>query len=306
MNKGWQLALLALSIFAGIAFPALAAFFKPFLLPLIFLLFLSAVLQVSFSDAATAATGDHAGWITLLWQLLGLPLLFTVLLKPFLSDQLYLFAVIAMCTGSITATTALSRLFNLNSALSLVVGLAGAILMPVPLYIFLRFLLGHAVSLDLTAYSIRSVIFIVMPIVVAFVIRKIISPEADIRLQQKMPSVAMLILVFFGLAVMDGVGEMLLNDPLRLMSYLVLAFGISIGVQLISYFVLSFLGPRDATTGALLCAYRNMGMVAAIAGTSIAGSTHGEDFFIFLGVWQLPMYVLPLLLQRCYVNRRFI
>ena len=298
LNKGWQLPLLALSIFAGIAFPALAAFFKPYLLPLIFIGFLSAVLQVSFSDAAHAATGDRAIWIVLIWQLLGLPLLFFIVLKPFLSDQLYLFAVIAMCTGSITATTALSRLFNLNSALSLVAGMAGAILMPVPLYIFLQLLLGPEVSLDLTAYSIRSVFFIVVPFVVAFFIRKLISHEADIRLQENMPSVAMVFLVFFGLAVMDGVGELMFSDPHRLLSYVALAFGISIGVQLITFFVLFFLGARDATTCALLCAYRNVGFVAAIAGSSL-----GEDFFIFLGVWQFPMYVLPLLLRRFYENR---
>ena len=304
MGKGWHLALLASSIFIGIAFPSLAAFFKPFLLPLIFLLFLSAVLQVSFSDATHAAVGDRASWITLLWQLLGLPVLCFILLKPFLSDQLHLFAVVSMCTGSITATTALSRLFNLNSALSLVTGLAGAILMPLPLYVFLKLLLDSEVSLDLSVYSFRCVVFVVLPLVLAFVIRKIISPETDNWLQKKMPSVAMVLLVFFGLAVMDGVGDLIFSDPHRVLSYLALAFGISIGVQLVSYSALSFLGPRDATTGALLCAYRNLGLVAAIAGSSITNTDVGKDFFIFLGVWQLPMYVLPLLLRQCYENRR--
>jgi len=297
MSKGWQLALLAASIFIGIAVPPLAAVFKPLLLPLIFLLFLSAVLQVSFGDAAQTAVKDRATWIVLLWQLLVLPLLFYMLLKPVLSQQLHLFAVISMCTGAITATTALSRLFNLNSALSLVVGMAGAVLMPVPLYVFLRLLLGAEVEIDLSVYLQRTFIFIVAPIVVAFLIRKMVSIHTDVWLQKKMPSVAMLLLVFFGLAVMDGVGELMLSDPYRLLSYMVLAFCISIGVQLLSFIALYFLGARDATTGALLCAYRNMGLVAAIAGTSL-----GEDFFIFLGVWQFPMYILPLVLRRFYEN----
>ncbi len=298
--------MLALSIFIGIAFPALAALFKPLLLPLIFLLFLSAVLQVSFTDATHAAVGHHASWITLVWQLLGLPMLCFVLLKPFLSEELHLFAVVSMCTGSITATTALSRLFNLNSALSLVVGLIGAVLMPLPLYVFLQLLLGSDVSLDINAYSVRCIVFVVIPIVVAYVIRKIVSPEVDGWLQKKMPSVAMVLLVFFGVAVMDGVTELMFSDPYRLLSYLVLAFAISIGVQLISFYALSFLGPQDATTGALLCAYRNMGLVAAIAGSSIAESSIGEGFFIFLGVWQLPMYILPLVLRRYYEKRKII
>lgn len=297
MNNGRQLGLLAASIFLGIAFPPLAAFFKPFLMPLIFLLFLSAVLQVSFSDAAHAAVSDFSSVITLIWQLLLLPLIFFVVLKPVLSEQLYLFAVVSMCTGAITATTALSRLFNLNSALSLVVGIAGAVLMPLPLYVFLTLLGDGDVQIDLVTYTVRIFVFIFLPFLVAFGIRRVISAETDRLLQQKMPQFALLLLVFFGLAVMDGVGELMISDPYRLFSFVVLAFGISIGVQLLSYFALGFLGRRNATTVALLCAYRNMGLVAAIAGPSL-----GQEFFIFLGVWQLPMYILPWVLRRFYTS----
>lgn len=279
--------------------PQLAAFFKPFLLPLIFLLFLSAVLQVSFEDALQTASKDKSVWIVLLWQLLVLPMLFYFITRPLLSSQLQLFAVISMCTGAITATTALSRLFDLNSALSLVVGLLGAVLMPIPLYFFLQLLVDDNVTLDLYAYSVRIVVFILLPLVVAYLLRKIISLEADRWLQSMMPSVSLVLLVFFGLAVMDGVGELMLRDPARLLSYVLLAFGISLTVHMLSYIGLLFLGKRNATTAALLSAYRNMGLVAAIAGASL-----GEDFFIFLGVWQLPMYLLPLLLRRFYELHR--
>jgi len=297
LNKGWQLALLAVSIFVGIAFPALASFFRPFLLPLIFLLFLSAILQVSFGDAVQAAIYDRSSWITLLWQLLILPLLLFISLKPFLSQQLHTFAVVSMSAGAITATTAFSRLFHLNSAMSLVVCIAGAVLMPLPLYLVLKLLVVTDVSIDLQAYSFRIVVFILLPFLIAFVLRKLVKPEFDTWIQQKMPSVAMVLLVFFGIAVMDGVGELMFVDPAKLFGYVLLAFGLSLGVQLLSYFALLFLGRRDATTAAMLCAYRNMGLVAAIAGSSL-----GEDFFIFLGVWQFPMYLLPLLLRRFYQN----
>ena len=297
MNKTWQLALLAVSIFLGIAFPQLAAFCKPVLLPIIFLLFLCAVLQVSFTDAITTAVNEKSSWITLVWQLLLLPLLLFVFLRPILSEQLHSFAVVSMCAGSITATTALARLFNLNSSLALVACIGGAVLMPLPLYFFLMLLTGSEVSLDLKVYSIRIFVFIVVPIVLAVVIRKIVSLSTDEWLMRKMPTVALGLLMVFGLAVMDGVGELMLSDPKRLVSYMALAFGISIGVQLLTYFGLYFLGRRNATTAAMLCSYRNMGLVAAIAGPVL-----GEDFFIFLGVWQFPMYLLPWLLQKLYVT----
>jgi len=295
LSNGWQLGLLSISIFAGIAFPPLAAFFKPFLLPLIFLLFLSAVLQVSFSAAVHTALSDKAVWISLIWQLLVLPLVFFIGLKPLLTEQLHLFAVVSMCTGAITATTALSRLFGLNGALSLVVCVAGAVLMPLPLFLFLTVLGEVTAQLDLTAYVVRIAVFIVLPFLIAFFIRKLITAEMDALLEEKMPQFALLLLVFFGLAVMDGVGALMLSDPHRLLSYVLLAFGISIGVQLLSYLALGFLGESDAKTIAMLCAYRNMGLVAAIAGPAL-----GQEFFIFLGVWQLPMYMLPYLLRKFY------
>jgi len=40
---------------------------------------------------------------------------------------------------------------------------------------------------------------------------------------------------------------------------------------------------------------KNMGLVAAIAGASL-----GEHFFIYVGVWQLPMYTLPKILEKIY------
>lgn len=284
-----------MSIFVGILYPPAAALFKPFLLPLIFLLFLAAVLQVSFTDATQVAFRDRTVWILLFWQLIVLPTLFYIFLKPFLLPQLHLFAVVSVCASSITATTALCRLFNLNDALSLVAGLAGAILMPLPLYVFLQLMTGAETVIDMQTYGMRTFIFIALPILLAWLLRKLISAQTDQWLQRTMPSVTLVLLVFFGLSVMDGVGAMMLNDSSRLLSFLALAFGISIAVQLITVAALYFLGLRNATTGALLCAYRNMGMVAAIAGSSLS-----EDFFIFLGVWQLPMYVLPLLLRRFY------
>ncbi len=295
MSTGWRLVLLAASIFLGVVYPPLAAFFRPLLLPIIFLLFLTAVLQVSFADVIRVAAKERAGWIILIWQLLVLPAIFFVLLKPLLSPQLHFFAVIALCGGSITATTALAHLFKLNSALSLVACLLGAILMPIPLYLFLQLTLGVDAAIDLNTYCLRIFVFIFLPITLAWVLRRNITVQTDQWLQQIMPSVSLVLLVLFGFAVMDGVGALMINEPARLLSYILLAFGLSISVQIISFAALYFLGLRDATTAALVCAYRNVGVVAAIAGSSL-----GEDFFLFLGVWQLPMYILPLLLRRFY------
>ncbi|OED42543.1 hypothetical protein AB833_05900 [Chromatiales bacterium (ex Bugula neritina AB1)] len=295
MNSDLQLLLLALSIFSGVLFPSLAAWWQPLLPQIIFLLFVFAIVQIRFSDAYRTLQRNRNCWLILLWQLVLLPVLAAAILYPLMSDQWYVFTLATLCTGSITATTALSRLFGLNDALALVVCLGGALLMPLPLYVLLTFAVEGDASIDFAVYLTRIVVFIVVPFIVVFVFRKIASVQIDAWVREKVPHAVLILLVFFGLAVMDGVQTLLLERPWLLLSYIALAFGISIVVQGVTYIALSRLGIRDAKTACLLCAYRNMGIVAAIAGASL-----GEHFLIFVGVWQLPMYLLPLFFKRFY------
>jgi len=245
---------LAASIFVGIAFPQLASWFKPFLLPVIFLLFTFAILQIKFGDVWRYALSEKATWYIIVWQLMALPLLAAVLLRPLLSDYFYLLAVVSLCTGAITATTALTRMLGLNDALSLVVGLLGTILMPIPLYLFLNSGVAVDSIIDMSVYINRILIFIILPFVLVAVIRMVIDEQTDLWLRNHMPNSVLVLLTVFGLSVMDGVQALLIEQPLLLLQYVLLAFAVSLVVQLLTFAVLRFLGQRDAMTACLLSA----------------------------------------------------
>ena len=295
MTSERQLAFLALSIFLGVMFPTLASLFKPLLFVTIFLLFVFAIFQVRLDQAIAVLTRDRASWIVLAWQLLVLPLTAAVLLKPLLDGQWYVFTVVTLCTSAITATTALSRIFNLNDAMALSVCIVGTLIMPIPLYLILNGVVGLETQIKLSVYAERIVVFIVLPFLVVWGLRRILPSSTQRTLVNHTPTIVLGLLMVFGLSVMDGVRAMMTDNPLMLAGLVVLAFSISLVTQALTYLLLRFLGSRDAKTACLLCAYRNMGMVAAIAGAAI-----GENFLIFVGVWQLPMYILPLLLRRFY------
>lgn len=264
-------------------------------MPTIFLLFTLAIMQVRFSDALRSALVQRACWIILLWQLLVLPVIVSGVLYPWHQSDWYIFAVVAMCTSSITATTALAKIFSLNDAMALVVCLLGTVVMPIPLYLFLENMTDVGAEIDVTVYVSRIVIFIVVPFLLVAAIRSIVSAETDQVIRDNTPAIVLLLLMFFGLSVMDGVQGLMLNEPKLLLSFVLLAFLLNLSIHVITYLALKRLGLRDAKTACLLCAYRNMGMVAAIAGASL-----GDYFLIFVGVWQLPMYTLPLLLKKAY------
>lgn len=264
-------------------------------MPVIFLLFTFAILQVRFNDALTAALKRHTSWIILLWQLVFLPLIVSLVLYPWHDSFWYVLAVVTMCTGSITATTALAKIFNLDDALALVVCLLGTVAMPIPLYLFLNYFTSAGVTIELDIYVSRIVVFIFLPFLLVGFFRNLASPVIERAIADRSPFIVLTLLMFFGLSVMDGVQDLMFNDPMLLLFLVCLAFFISIAIQLLTFASLLFLGARDAKTASLLCAYRNMGMVAAIAGSSL-----GEYFLIFVGLWQLPMYTLPLLLKKYY------
>lgn len=295
MTADRQLAFLASCIFLGVLFPSLASLFKPLLFATIFLMFVFVIFQVQLDEAIAALTRDRSAWIVITWQLLVLPLCAAVLLKPLLDGQWYVFTVVTLCASAITATTALSKIFNLNDAMALSVCIVGAVLMPLPLYVILNFVAGLPTQIELSIYIERILIFIALPFVIVWVMRKLLHASHQQRLLTRTPTIVLVLLMIFGLSVMDGVRDMMSDNPHMLAGLIALAFSISLLTQVLTYVVLKFLGVRNAKTACLLSAYRNMGMVAAIAGPSM-----GENFLIFVGVWQLPMYILPLALQRFY------
>jgi len=167
--------------------------------------------------------------------------------------------------------------------------------MPIPLYLFLNSAVAVDATVEMSVYLHRILVFIVAPFILVALLRAVINERTDNWLRDRMPNLVLVLLTVFGLSVMDGVQALLLEQPLLLLQYVLLAFAISLVVQLLTFAVFRFLGRRDAMTACLLSAYRNMGLVAAIAGASL-----GEHFFIYVGVWQLPMYTLPLLLAKIY------
>lgn len=233
--------------------------------------------------------------LILAWQIGGLPLLGVFALEPILSGHLYLFALVTLTTSSITATTALAKIFNLNDAMALSICVLGTLLMPVPLYVVIKFVLGMETSIDFYTYSGRIVLYIVVPFLLVWLMRIAFRKTMIDAVEQATPSVVLGLLMVFGLCVMDGVREMIHSEPMHLLKLVLLAFGMSLLIHLTTYFALRFLGECDVKTACLACAYRNMGVVAAVT-----DSTLGEYFLIFVGVWQLPMYILPYLFERFY------
>ena len=156
-------------------------------------MFTFAILQIKFSEVWRYALNERATWYIIIWQLMVLPLMAALLLRPLLSDYFYLLAVVSLCTGAITATTALTRMLGLNDSLSLVVGLFGTILMPIPLYLFLNAGVAIDATVEMSVYFNRILVFIVAPFVLVAALRAVINERIDERLRGYMPAAVLVL-----------------------------------------------------------------------------------------------------------------
>jgi BASS family bile acid:Na+ symporter len=147
----------------------------------------------------------------------------------------------------------------------------------------------------------RLAVFVGGAFVVALVIRWLAGNERVTRLGGPISGIAVLMLIVFGIGVVDGVTETMLMQPGRVLLFALCAFIANFGLQAIGG--LLFLGlvragtldRRQALTTALATGNRNLAVLVAVLGDNA-----DADLLLFLAVNQFPMYFVPVLLGPIY------
>jgi BASS family bile acid:Na+ symporter len=110
-----------------------------------------------------------------------------------------------------------------------------------------------------------------------------------------MDGIAVLLLVLFAVAIMDGVTERFLSDPAHVLVFLAVAFAAYIGFQGAGAAVFALLGRRSALTVGFSSGNRNMALLLAVLPAGV-----DPDIPLYFALGQLPIYVLPAVLTPIY------
>jgi len=103
----------------------------------------------------------------------------------------------------------------------------------------------------------------------------------------------------FAIAAMDGVLAAMIETPLRVVSYLGIAFAISIAGLVGTMLVLRPLSPSDRFVLGYATGQRNMGLLVAALGAATPDTT-----FLFFALAQFPIYLMPQIIKP--FSRRFV
>ena len=129
----------------------------------------------------------------------------------------------------------------------------------------------------------------------AFGLRALL-PEPTLRQVQALDGASALVMTVLVLGLMSAIAPALRDDPLALLAWLALAFAANLGPQLLVGDLLARRGARDGLHAtALIAGNRNIALFIAALPAAVT-----DPLLLFIGCYQIPMYLTPILLGWFY------
>jgi bile acid:Na+ symporter, BASS family len=199
------------------------------------------------------------------------------------------------------AVPAFALMLGLDAALALVAMVATSLLLPLVQPPLALWMLGVELEIGLLALMARLALFVGGATLVAVIVRLWAGPQRIARAGSAIGGVVVLMLIVFGVAVMDGMTETFLARPGHVLLFLGAAFAANFLLQAIGG-VLFWgargawgLDPAQGLSAALCSGNRNLAILVAVLGERASA-----DLSLYLAVGQFPLYLVPGLLGPLY------
>jgi hypothetical protein len=285
----------AASIFVGLLVPPLAAAFKPYLGAAIVVMLMLAFLRVDPAELRSHVTRPGLITAATLWLMLVTPAvlgtLFLVIGVDGEMPGLYFMLVLQMAAPGLMSSPALAALLGLDVALTLACLIVSTAITPLTASLFTHIFLGKALSAPAT-FGLHLLLIIGGSALVAGVIRRIAGRAWVERQRLRIDGLSVLAMGMFAVAAMDGVTGHFLRDPLLVTGLTLLAFGLALGLIVVTALVFLPAGRARAFAIGLIAGNRNIGVMLLATGFVVP-----DVAWLYFALAQLPIYLLPHLLR---------
>jgi BASS family bile acid:Na+ symporter len=283
-------------VFLGLAVPPLAAAARPYLLVGVVVLLTTMLLRVDWSAMGTYLRRPALATGLLVWLLAGAPVVvWLVLLPAGLPESLTVALVLMAAAPPILSAAAIAVLLGLDGALAIVVGLIATLLTPLTVPPMALLLLGLDLQISVGAFMLRLGAIVGPAFLMSLGLRRLAGPARLARYRPEIEGFTVLVMLYFGIAIMDGVTARLLAEPGLVAGWTLAAFVANPALQLLGGLAFAWLGRRGALTVGLMSGNCNMGIL-------LAALPPGSDFdvLLYFAVAQLPIFMLPALMLPLY------
>ncbi|HEX6956972.1 MAG TPA: hypothetical protein VF194_03220 [Ferrovibrio sp.] len=290
-------------VLVGLAVPPLAALLRPGLVVFLLLPLTFSLMRLDWSAFHAYARRPLLILPLIVFLMLVCPLLVFAVLKPFGLPQALSQAIVLMAAAPpITGTVAISLILGLDAALAAIVMVICTALVPFTLPPLALALLDIEINMSLAEFMLRLGAMVGFAFGAALLARRLMPPGWLARNYRLVDGGSVIALVLFAIAIMDGVTAKLLSQPGYVILATAAAFIGNVVLQGFGYLagraVFRLSQPAAVTLG-LLTGNCNMGLVmVALADRAVF------DMVVFFAMGQLPMYMLPGLLEPLYKRLR--
>ncbi len=289
--------MLVLGLLAGLALQDVAALFKPSIPWFIASLLFTASLRIGPRSALGALRdfGRHIE-VTLLMQLV-FPLCLLGVVIVFGATGVYVTALLLVAAAApISGCPNIVIMLGHEPAPALrqlVIGMALLPLTVVPVFLWLPEL-GELKSVLIACARLLLVIGIAAS--AGFALRVWWKPELTAQEIQTIDGVSAILMAVVVIGLMSALGEAMRNQPVALVAMLFFAFALNFGLQWLGRLFWRWRYGGDYTVPlSVISGNRN---VALYLTALPAAAT--DDLLLFVGCYQFPMYLTPILLRRYY------
>ncbi|WP_284177331.1 hypothetical protein [Rhabdaerophilum sp. SD176] len=284
----------ALSMFVGLALPALAATLKP-MIPISIFTFI----VLSFARAnlpGLKAVLQRPGHLALGLALSTLlpPLIGWIVLQalPGLDPAIRLGIALMAAAPPLMASPVYAAVVGLENSFALSMLVLGMVVAPLVSPALASFLVGAEVPISPLALAQRLAIFIGGGILVGLVFRRLVGLPRIAALKNELDGFGVVLYFLFAIAAMDGVIDATLTRPWLVAGMIAGSTLFCILGFAAAYLVTGLFGFNDRFSIAISIGLRNMGLLVAPIISLVPGDT-----FLYFALAQVPVYMAPMMLK---------
>ncbi len=290
--------ILPISLFVGLAWADLAALLRPALTPTVFFMLAMLMVRVDVRAAQKHLAAPVIPILGLIWALVLMPLLFAGAIwlgTSLLSAGLVLALIFWASAPPLVSTPALAYLLRLDPALALGFLLVAVAAHPIVTPFFTALFTDGATTISPLELAQRLVLLVGGAAAIAVIVRRLLGVERIHHAGSTFDGLNVVAMAIFAVALMDGIGERLLADPISALGFIAFVMALSLVCIIVTTALFWKAGPQIASTLGFSAGGRNIALVIGALGANVP-----DDTWMFFAVLQFPIYCLPALLKPVY------
>ena len=280
----------------GLLVPELASLLRPWVGTLIAVLLFVTAIRVGARRAFGSLSDLGASLVRICTLQTLLPLMFAwIAMSAGLAElPLFLAVGLMLAAPSLTGAPNFAAMMGHDPAPGMRLLVLSTFLFPLTALPVL-FLLDPAGEGALGAVSLSLGLLTVILLVVGlgFGVRRVLPQLGDEPRQKMLDGVAALVLAVVVVGLMSAIGPLLRSDPLQLGMWIFAALVVNFCLVIVTMFLSIRLGWKSPLSTAIYAGNRNIALFLIVLPDSVVA-----PLMIFVGCYQIPMYLTPALLSR--------